>query len=400
MIKTMTNAQSSFKDSCVSSNCVNKVSIVGGGVIGLSIAWELSKRGHRVRLLEREPQATPERVPVRNTSWTACGILPPANFERATDPLERLRGFSHSLWPTWGEQLRNETGIDSGLVRCGGYYLAETAGEAAVMVGMVDYWNELEIQCEAINPQRLTREQPRLVNWVKNSRWVLDHPESAAWWVPDEWQLRPPRLLRSLHASCVERGVDFEFGSAVTEQTLQQLRHDSDAVVLCGGVSTGLIAEDLHLSRSLVPVRGQMLLLQCDEFDQPTVVNVGNRYLVARGDGSVLVGSCEEEVGMDQRTTEEMILSLREFAGGVSPLLSNAPEQARWAGLRPMTFDGFPIIGRVPGQENLFVAAGHYRSGIHFAPATAVAIADGIEERETFMDIRPFSVGHQQEHSS
>ncbi|WP_283435411.1 NAD(P)/FAD-dependent oxidoreductase [Neorhodopirellula lusitana] len=382
-----------------------KITVVGGGVIGLSVAWELSKRGCSVQLLERQTASSANLPDQRCTSWTAGGILPPANFERATDPMERFRGYSHSQWPAWAAELERASGISTGLVRCGGYYLAETAGEAAAMIGMVDYWDEMGIECENISLARLCDQQPQLKAWSASSTWGATHPDSAAWWVPDEWQVRPPRLLHALHSGCQKNGVEFRYGEDVDEQRLHSIQGESDATVLCGGVRTGLIADSLSLGKSLVPIRGQMLLYRCDEFDNPIVINVGNRYLIARGDGMVLVGSCEEEVGMDQTTTDTAIESLRDFAVGVCPLLGDAPEVTRWAGLRPMTFDGFPIIGPVPSSsplcdhERLFVASGHYRSGIHFAPATAIAIADKIQGRDGFMDMHPFSVGHQQEHS-
>jgi len=379
-------------------NPQNAVNIVGGGVIGLAVAWELSRRGHSVTLIERnsdhvnDPAAHP-------TSWTAGGILPPANFELATDPMERLRGFSHRLWPQWAEQLQQQSGIDPGFIRCGGYYLAETAGEAASMIGMTSYWDEIGIVCHAETPGNLSAKHPWLGPWVDQNPWMQEHPDSAAWWVPDEHQVRPPRLLQSLVAACQKNGVRFRFNESVSQLSDISTEDDGSLVVVCGGTWAGLVDVDLQLQNALIPIRGQILLLRCESMTQPVVVNVGNRYVIVRGDGHVLVGSCEEEVGFDRSTTEDEIQKLRQFAGRLNPDLHDAPEIQRWAGLRPMTFDGFPMIGRIPQRPSVLIAAGHYRSGIHFAPATAVAIADSIENKPTFMDMTPFSVGRQQDHS-
>lgn len=379
------------------------VTIVGGGVIGLSVAWELSKRGHAVTLID---QTVPDgdvgsarEVSPRQTSWTAGGILPPANFELATDPMERLRGYSHSIWPKWADELQQQSGIDPGFVRCGGYYLAETAGEAAAMIGMTSYWDEMGIVCESVSKEELRRQQPWLGDWIDRSPWMREHSHATAWRVPDEYQVRPPRLLKALVAACQHNGVQFRFGEHVSHLSDIPSRSEQDTVVLCGGAWAGMIDMDLQLSNALIPVRGQMVLLDCQAMATPLVVNIGNRYLIARGDGHVLVGSCEEEVGFDNSTTQREIESIREFANRVCPSLSTAPEIQRWAGLRPMTFDGFPMIGRVPQHERVLVAAGHYRSGIHFAPATAVAIADEIDGEPSFMNMTPFSVGRQQDHS-
>lgn len=400
------------------SNSIEKTetAVVGGGIIGLSIAWELVQRGHRVSVYERNDAAgddagMPDFVDTnRPTSWTAAGILPPANFELASDPLDRFRGYSHGLWPGWAERLREVTGIDVGLIRCGGYYLAETVGEAAAMGGMVAYWRELDIQCQPLTQAALRQRLPLLAAWIDNNAWINEHPDRAAWWVADEYQVRTPRVLKALHTACADAGVRFISNTAITriEESADEVTFDAagssstqhftaQQIVLAGGAATGSIAPSFRLQQALIPIRGQVLLLHCDKFSEPVVVNIGNRYLVARGDGHVLVGSCEEESGFAQHTTATMIEQLRAFAIRVCPLLADAPEVRRWAGLRPMTFDGFPIIGRLPTSGRIHVAAGHYRSGIHFAPATATAIADLVDRQNTFMDLSAFSVSKQQQ---
>ena len=107
----------------------NQTIVVGGGIIGLSIAWNLAKQGCSVTLLERDQVG-------RATSWAGSGILPPANLAKAADPIDQLRGYSHQLFPSWAEELEQLTGIDSGLRRCGGWYLADSVGERASRVGI------------------------------------------------------------------------------------------------------------------------------------------------------------------------------------------------------------------------------------------------------------------------
>ena len=105
----------------------------------------------------------------------------------------------------------------------------------------------------------------------------------------------------------------------------------------------------------------------------PTKVLIrGKRYIVPRGDGRILVGSTEEDAGFDKRTTAAAIQELLEFGTGLVPSLADAEIEKCWAGLRPGIPDGLPFIGRVPGIENLWVAAGHFRSGILLSPATGL----------------------------
>ncbi|MGV3486746.1 MAG: glycine oxidase ThiO [Planctomycetaceae bacterium] len=374
-------------------------SIVGAGVIGLSIAWELSRRGAQVRVFERSQAA-------REASWAASGILPAANREFAPDPLERLRGLSHELYPRWSDRLAETTGIDVELRRCGGLYLASSAGEAASLLAGLDYQRDLQIEMHSLTREQLAADEPALARWGESDRF------RAAVLSPDEWKIRPPALLAALLAACAANGVRIE------EHTPAQLRIDSkqatlqvesvddthqhrpsDQVILCGGAWTGQIANSLGLGQSLIPIRGQILMYRFDSPPLKRIVNEGHRYLVPRDDGRLIVGSCEEEVGFAKGTTAAMLESITQWAESILPCLSSMKPERSWSGLRPATFDGFPIIGKVPDVANLFIASGHYRSGIHLAPATAVVLADILEGRPAEVDIDPFRVARLMTHS-
>ena len=365
--------------------------IVGGGVIGLCLAWELAQRGYQVSVIERDQLG-------RGTSWAGAGILPPANRLTATDPIEQLRGLSHELYPEWSRQLESLTGIDPELRRCGGLYLADTDGERASMLGMTEYWREMSIECNSLEPSELTLREPALESWVKRTK------NASAWCVPDEYQIRPPKFLQALSTACAGLGVDLIQNAEVTDlRTVNGIAevkyrgqwHASDAVILTVGAWTGKVAKSLRLEQSVIPVRGQILLLKSDGPIVRSIVNVGQRYIIAREDGYVLVGSSEEETGFELGTTDAVVDSLRRFAIDLIPELHEAEQVSAWSGLRPMTFDGFPMIGRVPDCENLFVAAGHYRSGLHLSPGTAVVVADLVSGMQPCVDLGPFRVGKQ-----
>jgi glycine oxidase len=116
------------------------------------------------------------------------------------------------------------------------------------------------------------------------------------------------------------------------------------------------------------------------------VVNEGFRYLVPRIDGHLIVGATVEDVGFDSRTTEDAIDELREYSCQLVPALRNETVKQTWAGLRPKTPDGIPFMGRVPGYTNLSVATGHYRSGLHLSPATAVFMRQLLLDDKTDID--------------
>lgn len=367
--------------------------IVGAGSVGLALAWELAQRSCAVTLIDRDDVG-------RGTTWTAGGILPPANLAHATDPMDRLRGLSHQLYPTWCERLVRESSIDTELERCGGWYLADSAGERALMAGMTQYWDEMSIDCDPVSATELGHREPALRAWAEQN------PDASAWWVPDEYQIRPPMLVRALVSACQKAGVRIRTGCRVvdidsgTGTSRVSLADDTtlraDHVVVCGGVWTGNVARRLQLQQSLIPIRGQMLLLKSSQRLLGGVVNLGNRYVIARQDGHTLVGSCEEEAGFDLSTDDEMLAELKQFAVSLVPELAVATKVSAWSGLRPMTFDGFPMIGPVPDQPGIWIATGHYRSGIHLAPATAVTLADTILGKSPAIDLEAFRIGKQQ----
>ena len=113
--------------------------ILGGGVIGLSIAYELSCHGLQVQVLDQATMG-------QEASWAGAGILPPANLDTAVDPIDRLRGLSHPLHAHWSRQLKEETGIDNGYLACGGIYLAREPGEAASLQAFAQWLQEDQIE--------------------------------------------------------------------------------------------------------------------------------------------------------------------------------------------------------------------------------------------------------------
>ena len=123
------------------------------------------------------------------------------------------------------------------------------------------------------------------------------------------------------------------------------------------------------------------------------IVNEGNRYLVPRRDGLLLAGSIEEEVGYVCETTEAAITQIRDWAESILPTLAQVPVEKTWAGLRPGSFDGLPYLGAIPGFSNAYLAAGHFRSGLHLSCATAEVMADVIEGKPPAIDLSQFRVG-------
>ncbi len=205
-----------------------------------------------------------------------------------------------------------------------------------------------------------------------------------AYYLPEMAQVRNPRHLKALQAACAARGVSLRPGCAVhrfvrsgnhiDSVDTQQGRLTAGRYLLATGAWSEALLAPLGWRPGIRPIRGQIALLNTSTVGVRPLLLCGKRYVVPRGDGRVLVGSTEEDAGFEARTTSAAIAELLQFAASLAPNLASAAVERCWAGLRPGSPDGKPFLGPVPGVENLFVAAGHFRAGIQLSPGTALVM--------------------------
>jgi glycine oxidase len=349
------------------------VLVVGGGVLGLSVAYQLAGEGHAVRVLDRGPVE-------RTASWTGAGMIPPPMATPPPDPLERLRDLGARMHADWALALREATGIDNGHRTCGGVDVALDQPEAAELRRAEEAWRSAGVDHEVLDHRRIAEVEPALAPGL--ARAVL---------LPGRAQIRNPWHLRALAAGCAARGVDLRCGSAVESlvdlgagrvgvDVGDRVEEAAEVVVAAGTWSGGLLA-GIAPSVATPPVRGQIVLLRTPPGTLRRIVEHGHRYLVPRDDGRVLVGSTEEHAGFDDRPTAAAARTLLDEALRLCPVLADAEPERTWAGLRPGSPDGRPTIGRVPGRSNLIVATGHFRAGLQLSPATAAVVADLVARR-------------------
>ncbi len=361
--------------------------IIGGGVIGLSVAWELSRHGLSSAVLDQQAFG-------QESSWAGAGMLPPGNPQQAETSDERLRSHSHVLWPEWSAALRDASGIDNGFRRDSALEV-RFAGQPGDLDDEVRRWLSTGVACQPLAESEARELEPELGPGI-----------SAAYLLPEHGQVRNPRHLKALHTACGRARVTLLPGTPVWEiarrdgrvthvETPAGRMTAGHYVVASGAWSERLLAP-LGNPPWVRPLRGQMVLLSQFPCSLGRVINLGHRYLVPRGDGRVLVGSTEEDVGFDRRNTAEGVLGLLELARQVVPALSQATLERTWAGLRPRSIDGLPYLGRLPGTDNLIVATGHHRAGLQLSPITAVLVGElirGITPRVDLHGFRPDRVG-------
>lgn len=362
--------------------------ILGAGVIGLSLALELAVHGQRVAIFGTKISST-------TASWAAAGILPPADFQKAADPYGELQGLSHALYPDWVERIEDLSQMKVEFQRCGGWHLARGRADAAALHSAADNWREEGIEVEAVDPQSLAKREPALEE-VANRGTIR-----AAMFLPQEGQVRPPRLLQALRSACARLGVWHHDAAGLAVPVASNghwcladgmVRVSADCLCICAGAWSAQVLSELNVPLHLEPRRGQMVLLAISPVRLHSVVNEGPRYLVPRSDGQILVGSTVEDVGFDVTTRDTDLDSLVEFAVGLVPRLSTAKREGAWAGLRPLAGDGLPYLGQVPGHDRAFLATGHFRGGIHLAPATARLMRERILRQPLSLDLGPFRV--------
>lgn len=365
------------------------VGIIGSGIIGLSIARELAGRGLSVRVLSREPARA-------TTSWAASGIFPPALDWPHASPGERLTALSTRLHWQWRDELLEETGIDNGLAACGGLYLAVHDAGQKRLEQEAELWRARGCRVEWLTAEAITGQEPALAAAAASGL------IQAAMHLPEECQIRPPRHLQALEASCRQRGVEM-----ITDATLESVVCDGERItavkshaesyaagmwVLAGGAWSHTFADAFGPTVLPRPVRGQIVLLRTAQPLLSHVINVGLEYLVPRPDGRVLVGSTLEDAGHEFGTTEPAINRMLQFAHRLVPALTTAEVETTWSGIRPGSPDGLPWIGRSPTARNGSVATGHFRAGWHQSTGTAQLLADLITGAEPPLDLAPFAV--------
>lgn len=356
------------------------VLVVGGGVMGLMTARELALSGCQVTLLERG-------MPGKEASWAGGGIVSPLYPWRYAPAVTALSRQARAAYPALAAALAQETGIDPELVSCGMLMLdAEDARDAVA-------WAAGEQEpLQRLDALSLRQQWP----------WLAEGWQDGLF-MPGIAHVRNPRLLQALQASVERLGVTVVAGAEVVGARLQGERVASvatrdgrvfaaDEVILCGGAWSRGLLEGIG-SAFLLPVRpvkGQMLLYRAPPGVLPCMVMHNGRYLIPRRDGHILCGSTLEETGFDNGTTEDARQSLIQTAVRLLPSLAGVAPVAHWAGLRPGSPNGIPFIGRVPGRDNLWVNAGHFRNGLVLAPASARLVADLVLQRAPVMDPAPY----------
>lgn len=354
-----------------------EVLIIGGGVIGLTIARELHRRGvGRIVLVEKG-------ICGEESSWAAAGMLgPQAETDEPGNMLE-LCVESRIAYPDFASSLLEETGIDIELDRSGTMCLAFSDDDVARLERRVSWQTAAGLNAAMITGAEARRAEPFISPEVVGSALFSD-----------DWQVENRKLCKALRRYADLNGISVFENAEVSELINENGKIvgakigideiESENTVLAAGAWTSLIKiGSFSAPVRMTPIRGQMIMYRTAKRLFEHVVYSPNGYLVPRNDGRILVGATSEDAGYVKENTDVAVRDLTRSAETIAPQLSGLKIADKWSGLRPRSADGLPVLGRLVGLGGLYFATGHYRNGILLAPRTgetiARAIVDGVD---------------------
>ncbi len=354
------------------------VIVVGGGAVGAACARELAVAGRKVLVLDRGTQ--------RGEAWqAAAGMLAPQMEGHGADALVELGLAGREYWRSLAGPLRDRTGIDVGFWQEGIARLAVSEEEAVELRQRVAW----------------QRQHGHLIDWLDavevKDRWPWTGPAHGALWAPREGALDPQRLVEALLADAARHGATIvrdeivavaTSGGRVTGVTGRET-YVAPQVVLAAGAWSGRL-RGLPRPLSVEPVRGQMAAFPWPAGVPRCILYARDCYLVHRA-GEAVVGSTMEYAEYDVEVTAAGLQRLTAALGVLCPPLRDAAPLRTWAGLRPMTPDGLPILGREPRVDGLWYATGHGRNGILLAGVSGLVLRQLLDGEPPEVDIAPFA---------
>lgn len=342
-----------------------QVIVVGAGLVGTSVARSLARAGCRVDVIERG-------VPGAEASWAAGGILSPQVEAEADGPFLRLglRGLD-AMRTLCAELAADDLSVP---LRTGGTWdVAADDAEATHLRGRVAWQQAAGLQAQFLDAD------------VVATRLPLLGPQAGAAFYPDEASLEPRVLFEALRVSAQRAGARFVTGRRVQDVGEHHVTLDgdersvADVVVVCAGAWTPQVAGVQVPDDAIFPVKGQMLEVQSAPgtfADVDAVIYGHGGYIVPRSDGRVVSGSTMERASFDKHLTVAGLEKITHLMGRMAPSLKDAVIRDQWAGIRPGTVDGVPLLGRT--SDGVWVASGHFRNGVLLAAVSGVVMKEAI----------------------
>ena len=356
------------------------VVIIGGGVIGCAIAYNLAKQQVNSLVIDKATRVGTE------ASWAGAGIL--TSHASTHEPYPELCRASLALYPSLADELRAETQIDIELIQSGTLSVFFNPAEAAGLIGLADRRVKSGFAAEVLTAEEAWRLEPALSKTIAGA--VL---------FPEDAQVRNPKLVTALAKGAAQLGTTFKLGNPVTGFIRENGKVVgtvvngetvyADTFVIAAGCWAGNLIAMLDFPMPIVPAKGQIVLIETmPPLFQHTIDGLGI-YVVPRADGKLLLGATVEFVGYDKTATLDGVKQMIDAGISIAPALAQSTFVQTWAGLRPYAKKG-PVLGYLPGYDNVVLASGHFKNGILLAPITGQLIAELLTTGEPSLALEPF----------
>lgn len=352
--------------------------IVGGGLMGMLSARMLHDKGLNVTVVDKGSTG-------QESSWAGGGILSPLYPWRYPEPVTHLAALTQGASQVLAQELLEETGLDPEWTQSG--LLIVDSEEVAAATAWLDAHPDIALHI-LHGQQAITAVEPAIT--------ALDN---EAVWMPQIAQFRNPRLVKALRASLERRGISILSDCAVTEIQVthgkaigvitEQGPMPAGRVLVCSGAWSARLMASWG-SLPIEPVRGQMLAFAAPPGLLKRMVLHRQHYLIPRRDGLILAGSTIEHVGFDRSITQSARDALAVAAMAILPALKDCQIAHHWAGLRPGSPNGVPIIGEHPDITGLYINAGHYRNGVVMSWGSCQLLTQLMLGEETDCDPQPY----------
>jgi len=353
------------------------VVVVGAGIVGSAVGWELARRGARTAILDA-------RGPGGGTTQASAGVLAPYIEAPGGGPLHDLTVRSLALFDTFIDNLRRETSVPLEYRRCGTLEIASDKIAMERLTALGTWARAAGVEAQWMDARDMAAAEPALA------------PAVGCLLVPAHGYVAVPQLIASLTDAATRRGATIAIervdrvetnDDGVVVTTSSGTRRAPVVVIAAGSWSSRVRATRLGTvigaSPPVKPIRGQLVRLRWNGPALSRVLWSERCYVVPWTDGTVLVGATVEDVGFDERSTAAGVRDLLDAACELLPCARGATFLDARAGLRPATPDGLPIIGRRAETPSIVYATGHYRNGILLSPLTAQLVADLVLDHRT-----------------
>ena len=343
------------------------ITVVGAGIIGCAVAYELGRRGAVVRVIDGRDVG-------RGATQASAGMLAPFLEAEHPGPLRGLGVRSLELYDQFVADVVADSGDAVPYDRTGTLEVATDETALCRLERALQGLASVGVDCRLLGREEAHEAEPHLGAAVCGALLVPSHGYVAAAALTAALCRASVRHGVSFMPSCTVRRLSAGGGGIEIDTTAGPLT--SDVVVLAAGSWAGRVVVDDEELLPVRPVRGQLLRLLWPVAPLRRIIWSHRCYVVPWRDGSVLVGATEEEVGFDERATVPGVTTLLDAVGCLLPSARDAGFDEVRVGLRPGTPDDLPTLGWSRSVPNLVYATGHYRNGVLLAPLTARLVAD------------------------